>query len=115
MRSMLVARRRPIIALRPCLRPGIWYMMLQPPPRQQNHAATCNEASGNEGFMRSAPSKIMDASRSVARSFAQGGLFRKYVAMFAAVVGIALIVNGIVNIWFILDESRSYLYRLQAE
>ena len=59
--------------------------------------------------------RVVDAVRSVTRALAQGGLFRKYVAMFAAVLGVALLANGLVNIWFMLGESRSNLFRLQSE
>ena len=48
-------------------------------------------------------------------SFAQGSLFRKYAGMFAAVLGLALFVNGLANIWSIREENRLYLDRLQSE
>jgi signal transduction histidine kinase/CheY-like chemotaxis protein len=48
-------------------------------------------------------------------SLAQGSLFKKYAAMFAAVLGLALLVNGLANIWSIWEENRLYLYRLQSE
>ena len=65
--------------------------------------------------MSHVPIPVVDAVRSVTRALAQGGLFRKYVAMFAAVLGVALLANGLVNIWFMLDENRSNLFRLQSE
>ena len=51
--------------------------------------------------------------RTVLRLFTQGGLFWKYVAMFAAVLGVALIGNGLINIWVMYEESRANLQRLQ--
>ena len=62
-----------------------------------------------------APRTHAEAVRSIVRPLAQGGLFRKYVAMFAAVLGIALLGNGLVNIWFMYEENRSNLHRLQSE
>lgn len=64
---------------------------------------------------RPSPPGSVEATGSVVRPFAQGGLFRKYVAMFAAVLGIALLGNGLINISFIYGESRSNLHRLQSE
>lgn len=65
--------------------------------------------------MSSAPATIVEVVRSVVRPFAQGGLFWKYFAMLAAVLGIALFGNVVINIWFMYDENRSNLYRLQIE
>lgn len=65
--------------------------------------------------MSHVPIPVLDAIRSVRRALTQGGLFRKYVAMFAAVLGVALLANGLVNIWFMLDENRTNLFRLQSE
>ena len=56
-----------------------------------------------------------EATGSIVKPLAQGGLFWKYVAMFAAVLGIALVGNGLVNISFMYDENRSNLHRLQSE
>jgi signal transduction histidine kinase/CheY-like chemotaxis protein len=61
------------------------------------------------------PVTTMKAIWSMPLSFAQGSLFKKYAAMFAAVLGLALLVNGLANIWSIWEENRSYLARLQAE
>ena len=56
----------------------------------------------------------IDDVRTVVR-LSQGGLFWKYVAMFAAVLGVALIGNGLVNIWVMYEENRANLQRLQRE
>ncbi|MDI4657644.1 hybrid sensor histidine kinase/response regulator [Xanthobacter autotrophicus] len=65
--------------------------------------------------MNSGPATKSGGASSIVRPLAQGGLFWKYAAMFAAVLGIALVGNGLVNIWFMYDENRVNLYRLQME
>jgi signal transduction histidine kinase len=44
-----------------------------------------------------------------------GPLFRKYVALFLAVVCVALLSNGVLEIWFSYDEHKSSLIRIQHE
>ena len=44
-----------------------------------------------------------------------GPLFRKYVALFLAVVCVALLSNGLLEIWFSYHEHRSSLIRIQRE
>jgi signal transduction histidine kinase len=44
-----------------------------------------------------------------------GRLFRKYVALFVAVVCVALITNGLFEIWFFYREHKSSLIRIQRE
>src|SRR5262245_28686814 len=45
----------------------------------------------------------------------QGGLFRRYLGLFVALVSVALIGNGIIEIWFSYQEDRVLLVRIQAE
>jgi signal transduction histidine kinase/CheY-like chemotaxis protein len=45
----------------------------------------------------------------------RGHLFRKYVTLFAAVVAVALITNGLVDTWFSYREQQSLLVRLQRQ
>jgi two-component system, NtrC family, sensor kinase len=45
----------------------------------------------------------------------RGWLFRKYVVLFAAVVGAALLVNGMIAIWFSYQEHKALLVRAQRE
>jgi signal transduction histidine kinase len=45
----------------------------------------------------------------------RGRLFRKYVALFVAVVSVALIVNGLFEIWFSYREHQEALVRIQRE
>jgi signal transduction histidine kinase/FixJ family two-component response regulator len=44
-----------------------------------------------------------------------GRLFRKYAAIFVAVVCAALVANGIFEVWFSYQEQRSLLARIQQE
>ena len=44
-----------------------------------------------------------------------GPLFRKYVALFLAVVCVALLSNGLFEIWFSSQEHRASLIRIQRE
>ena len=45
----------------------------------------------------------------------RGRLFRKYVALFVAVVTAALVANGLFEVWFSYQASRDYLIRIQSE
>src|SRR5580698_6283614 len=49
----------------------------------------------------------------VAGPAARGGLFRKYVVMFVAVVSLALAINGASDIWFSYQEQKALLFRIQ--
>jgi len=49
----------------------------------------------------------------VATLSARGGLFRKYVVMFGAVVSLALAINGASDMWFSYQEQKALLYRIQ--
>jgi hypothetical protein len=44
----------------------------------------------------------------------RGRLFLKYVALFVAVVCLALLANGMFEVWFSYQEHRSSLVRTQA-
>src|SRR5580698_5672972 len=45
----------------------------------------------------------------------RGPLFRKYVAATVAVVCLALVINGLLDIWFSYREQRALLIRMQQE
>jgi signal transduction histidine kinase/ActR/RegA family two-component response regulator len=45
----------------------------------------------------------------------RGGLFLKYVAMFVAIVSLALAINGVSDIWFSYHEQQNLLVRIQHE
>jgi signal transduction histidine kinase/ActR/RegA family two-component response regulator len=51
----------------------------------------------------------------VAALAAHGGLFRKYVVMFVAIVILALTINGVSDIWFSYHEQQNLLFRIQRE
>src|SRR5688500_508186 len=42
-------------------------------------------------------------------------LFRKYVGLFVAVVAVALLANGVLEIWFSYQEHKASLIRIQRE
>jgi GAF domain-containing protein/anti-sigma regulatory factor (Ser/Thr protein kinase) len=42
-------------------------------------------------------------------------LFRKYVALFVAVVSVALLINGALEVWFSYQEHKASLIRIQRE
>jgi signal transduction histidine kinase len=44
-----------------------------------------------------------------------GPLFRKYVALFLAVVSVALLSNGLLEVWFSYQEHKASLIRIQRE
>src|SRR4029450_10425023 len=46
---------------------------------------------------------------------AGGRLFTKYVVLFVAVVCIALVTNGLFEIWFFYQEHKRSLIRIQRE
>ena len=64
-----------------------------------------------------------DQPRDIAAQIAQksgwrqisGPLFRKYVALFLAVVCVALLSNGLFEIWFSYQEHKASLIRIQRE
>src|SRR5438552_17595538 len=45
----------------------------------------------------------------------RGKLFRKYVALFLAVVCVALLTSGLSEIWFSYEEHKTSLIRIQRE
>jgi signal transduction histidine kinase len=53
--------------------------------------------------------------RAIASPRPGGRLFRKYVLLFAGVLCAALVVNGLLDIWFSYREQKSLLIRIQRE
>jgi len=45
----------------------------------------------------------------------RGRLFTKYVALFAAVVCVALLTSGLSEIWFFYQDHKASLIRIQRE
>jgi signal transduction histidine kinase/CheY-like chemotaxis protein len=52
---------------------------------------------------------------SLVRRSARGALFRKYVVLFATAIGLALVANNLVNVWFTYSEYRDDIVRFQKE
>jgi len=71
--------------------------------------AGCDGAS-QVGSMTADEVMPVDAGASRA---GHGRLFRKYVAMFLAVVSLALAINGASDIWFSYKEQKALLFRIQ--
>ncbi len=51
----------------------------------------------------------------VAAQSGRGRLFPKYVALFLAVVALALVPNGLLDVWFSYQEQKDLLFRIQRE
>src|SRR5918911_3006616 len=64
--------------------------------------------------MRDPETKLL-ASAVKAGSIVRGKLFRKYVALFLAVVCIALLTSGVSEVWFSYQEHKAALIRIQHE
>ena len=54
-------------------------------------------------------------TKPIAPAQIRGGLFRKYIVLFVAVVFLALAANGPIDIWFSYQEQRASLIRSQRE
>lgn len=63
--------------------------------------------------MRSVANKPGAAADDPERLGRRGRLFRKYAAMFVAVMSLALAINGLSDIWFSYKEQRALLIRIQ--
>ena len=64
-----------------------------------------NDAGGPKARLRQGKAQTPQSAR--------GRLFRKYAATFAGVVCLALVSNGLVDIWFSYREQRDLLVRIQ--
>src|SRR5438477_785185 len=64
--------------------------------------------------MRDPDSRPVDPP-AVAAPMIRGKLFRKYVALFLAVVCVALLSSGLSEVWFSYQEHKSSLIRIQRE
>jgi two-component system NtrC family sensor kinase len=65
--------------------------------------------------MKIRPSDSGLASPTTAPPKTRGRLFRKYVALFVTVVCVALVANGLLDIWFSYQEQKALLIRIQRE
>lgn len=61
------------------------------------------------------PNKRTFNIAAIAAAATRGGLFRKYVLLFIAVVTLALAINGASDIWFSYQAEQALLYRIQRE
>ena len=94
-----------------------------PAPHQPTIAAGTDSGSStglwamlSRLFGRSAgtvPSDAASAAGPVSRG--RNRLFSKYVGLFAAVVSIALVANGVFDVWFSYQEHKASLVRIQRE
>jgi signal transduction histidine kinase len=62
-----------------------------------------------------APGNAVLAPEPAAPSRTRSRLFAKYVGLFAAVVTVALLANGIFDVWFYYREHKNALVRIQRE
>src|SRR6202163_4950658 len=65
--------------------------------------------------MKMREAKPRAASLATTAPMPRGRLFRKYVALFVAVVCVALVANGLLDIWFSFQEQNRLLIRIQSE
>jgi hypothetical protein len=56
-----------------------------------------------------------DSTEAYAPREVRGRLFRKYMVLFVAVISVALITNGLFEIWFDYNEERVLLVRIQRQ
>jgi signal transduction histidine kinase len=61
------------------------------------------------------PARPLFASARLPFRKMRGRLFTKYVALFVAVVCVALVTNGLFEIWFFYQEHKNSLIRIQSE
>jgi len=64
--------------------------------------------------MESGADEPCAAPAPTARLRLRGRLFRKYVALFVSVVCLALVTNGLIDIWFSYQEHKRLLVRIQT-
>jgi signal transduction histidine kinase len=65
------------------------------------------------GLMNRDAAAAKEDASALAEPLARGGLFRKYVTMFAAVVTLALMINSVSDFWFSYQEQKALLVRIQ--
>jgi signal transduction histidine kinase len=73
---------------------------------------TANEAASATGQQRTG---LLGRWSAGGGSYVRSRLFRKYVALFMAVVCMALLTNGLFEIWFSYQENKQALTRIQRE
>src|SRR5258708_9895440 len=73
---------------------------------------TINDAARTGGRQEAGLLRRLSAS---AASHVGSRLFRKYVALFVAVVSVALLTNGLFEIWFSYQQHKESQTRIQRE
>ena len=76
---------------------------------------TCLRGFGGTMTTVHSQDNVAVAPESAAPSRTRSRLFAKYVGLFAAVVTLALLANGIFDVWFYYREHKSALVRIQRE
>ena len=72
-------------------------------------------ASAHDNTSAGQNSASVSPAQAVAPARARSRLFAKYVGLFAAVVSVALLANGMFDAWFSYREHKSALVRIQRE
>ena len=72
-------------------------------------ASAHDSASAGQNSASVGPEQVVAPARARSR------LFAKYVGLFAAVVSVALVANGIFDVWFYYREHKNALVRIQRE
>src|ERR1700674_5277756 len=67
------------------------------------------------GGIRGLASRLGGIAPSAGTSIVRSRLFLKYIALFVAVVSLALIANGAFEVWFSYQEQKTSLVRIQRE
>src|SRR5438105_14616974 len=65
--------------------------------------------------MKSSATEPGDTTQVIVALMARLRLFREYVALFVAVVCVALVTNGLFDIWFSYREQKALLISIQRE
>ena len=72
-------------------------------------------ASAHDSASAGQNSASVGPEQTAAPARARSRLFAKYVGLFAAVVSVALLANGIFDVWFYYREHKNALVRIQRE
>src|SRR5580704_2268472 len=89
--------------------------MLNSSPNGGDAGSTKSGSTAVSADARTNRNATKSKAGAVAALAARGGLFRKYVVMFVAIVILALAINGVSDIWFSYHEQQNLLVRIQRE
>ena len=65
--------------------------------------------------LRGLTSRLRGIAAAASTSIVRSRLFIKYVALFVAVVSLALVANGVFDVYFSYQEQKASLVRIQRE